>query len=126
VIAGRILLAEDDDDLRSVIKNVLESEGLEVHEASSGFDLLDTVTRQQRFDLIVSDMRMQWMSGLQIAISLRNAGFDTPLIIMSAFGSPELRGHVASLGNAIFLDKPFESSVLVAAACRALGHPRRT
>jgi CheY-like chemotaxis protein len=125
VTAARILLAEDDDDLRTVIKGVLESEGLEVHEASSGFDLLDTVTRHERFDLIVSDVRMQWMSGLQIAISLRNAGFDTPLIIMSAFGTPELRGHVANLGNAIFLDKPFEVRQLVAAACQALGQPRR-
>jgi CheY-like chemotaxis protein len=118
---ARILLAEDDQALREVLRSILESLDLEVHEASDGFELLDLLTRERGFDLVVSDVRMPSMSGLQVAVALRNAGCDTPFIVLSAFGNPELRRSVARLGNALFLDKPVEPAALAAAANAALG-----
>lgn len=118
---GSILLAEDDNDLRATIRNHLEHEGLNVEEAESGLDLLDLLTRGIQFDLVVSDVRMPWMSGLQVATAIRRKGFMVPFIIMSAFGTAELRQNVTALDNAIFLEKPFELAAFSQAVSAALG-----
>ena len=117
---ARILLAEDDDDLRSVLQSILEGLGLEVNAVTSGFGLLDRLAGGGQFDLVVSDVRMPGMSGLQVALALRHAGFDMPLIIMSAFGSGELERKVASLKDAVFVAKPVEPSVLTRLTREAL------
>lgn len=121
VIRGKVLLAEDDDDLRGVLCHLLEALGLEVIEADSGIDLLDMAIKNHPFDLIVSDVRMPWIDGLQAAIALRHAGYSTPLIVMSAFGTSALRSAVATIHNAKFLDKPFEPTLFASAVCEALG-----
>ena len=117
---ARILLAEDDDDLRLVLQSILEGLGLEVNAVTSGFGLLDRLAGGGQFDLVVSDVRMPGMSGLQVALALRNAGFDMPLIIMSAFGSGELERKVASLKDAVFVAKPVEPSLLARLTREAL------
>jgi DNA-binding response OmpR family regulator len=58
-----------------------------------------------------------------VAIALRRAGCHTPIIILGAFGTPELRRAVGGLGNAAFLDKPLEPAALVGAARAALARP---
>lgn len=122
---ARILLAEDDDELRSVLKSILEALDLEVNAVTSGFGLLDRLAAGGQFDLVVSDVRMPGMSGLQVALALRNAGFDMPLIIMSAFGSGELERRVASLKDAVFVAKPVEPAVLARLTNEALARPRQ-
>jgi DNA-binding response OmpR family regulator len=121
VTPARLLLAEDDDDLREVLRTFLESAGLEVHTVASGFQLLDVLAGEElSYDLVISDVRMPGLSGLQVAVTMRKAGYDTPLIVMSAFGSAELRRTVEQLGNAVFLNKPVEPAELVAHARQAL------
>ena len=117
---GTVLLAEDDEDLRSVIRCQLEQEGMSVREAASGLDLLDLLTRGERFDLVVSDVRMPWMSGLHVATAVRRKGFDVPFIIMSAFANTEVRQSVAGMKNAVFLEKPFELATFANAVSEAL------
>jgi CheY-like chemotaxis protein len=117
---ARILLAEDDDELRAVLQSILEALDLEVNAVTSGFGLLDRLAAGGPFDLVVSDVRMPGMSGLQVALALRNAGFDMPLIIMSAFGSGELERRVVSLKNAVFVAKPIEPSTLARLTKEAL------
>ncbi|MDX2022028.1 MAG: response regulator [Deltaproteobacteria bacterium] len=109
-----ILLADDDDDLRTLIRDCLEQEGWVVHEASSGLDLLDLLTSSQHFDLVVSDMRMPWLSGLQVATAVRRNGSPIPFVIMSAFGSREVRESVAALPASVFIQKPFAPEQLCA------------
>jgi two-component system, NtrC family, response regulator AtoC len=118
---GCILLADDDDDLRAMIRFHLEQEGREVEEVDSGLNLLDQLISGVKFDLVVSDVRMPWMSGLQVATAIRRKGFDVPFIIMSAFGSDELSQNVLSLGNAVFLQKPFELETFSQAVSQAIG-----
>jgi len=125
VSRARILLAEDDDELRSVLKSILEALDLEVNAVTSGFGLLDRLAAGGQFDLVVSDVRMPGMSGLQVALALRNAGFDMPLIIMSAFGSGELERRVASLKDAVFVAKPVEPAVLARLTNEALARRRQ-
>jgi len=115
-----ILLAEDDEDLREVMRCQLEEDGMSVREADSGLDLLDLLTRGERFDLVVTDIRMPWMSGLHVATAVRRKGFDVPFIIMTAFADDELRRTVYEMKNAVFLEKPFELSLFALAVHDAL------
>jgi DNA-binding response OmpR family regulator len=63
------------------------------------------------FDLIVSDLRMPVCSGLDIVKGLREAHWNTPVILMTAFGDDETRARADKLGALLF-DKPFQMNVL--------------
>jgi len=109
----RILLAEDDADLRSAAATALREDGHEVIEVQDGGRLLVRIagaysehTREVAYDVIVSDIRMPVCSGIQILENVRKAHWTIPVILMTAFGNETTRMHVESLG-AILLDKPF-------------------
>ena len=120
----RILVAEDDAEMRSVVVDSLRKDGYEVSEVSDGGRLLVTLAREylpgpdtRRIDLLVSDVRMPVCNGLQILEQLRAAQWRFPVILMTAFGDEVMRAHARSL-CALLLDKPFEMRDLRAAvAC---------
>jgi len=110
----RVLLAEDDAEMRAVVADALRLEGYEVTEAADGGRLLVDVARRlkrgnagESLDLIVSDVRMPICTGLQILAALREAHWQTPVILMTAFGDDAVRRHAESL-DAALLDKPFD------------------
>ena len=108
----RVLLAEDDADMRRLVAEALEADGCVVEAVADGGRLLVEVSHQlpQNFeavDLIVSDVRMPVASGLQIVEALRTAHCWTPVILMTAFGDDATRAHAARLGALLF-DKPFD------------------
>ncbi|MCC7537411.1 MAG: response regulator [Deltaproteobacteria bacterium] len=112
---ARVLLAEDDHEFRRLVAGMLRRNGYVVDEAATGLDMLsrlaDVAVRRRKFDLIVSDVRMPGMSGLQViegmqlSSGLRRLG--TPVIFMTAFGDRDLRDQASRLGATI-LDKPFD------------------
>jgi CheY-like chemotaxis protein len=114
VAQGRwqVLLADDDEAMRAVVREMLAPLEADCHEAANGIDLATALSTGGPFDLIITDVRMPWVSGLQAALSIRAAGMTTPLIIMSAFGNGSLKRAVEGLSNAVFLDKPFEAAAL--------------
>ncbi len=73
---ARVLLAEDDRELRRLLATELRKEGYVVEEAGSGFELLellsDVALRDEAFDLIVTDIRMPGLTGLSVVEGLRN------------------------------------------------------
>jgi CheY-like chemotaxis protein len=123
--AGRgrvhVLLAEDDEAMRAVVREMLVPMLADVYEAASGLELFTAIAAAGPFDLIITDLRMPWVSGLQAALAIRNAGVQAPLIVMSAFGDPALKRSVAGLPRAVFLDKPFSAAELRGAALAMLG-----
>lgn len=110
----RTIVADDDPEILDLITLDLESRGMEVMRADNGVGLIELVANQGPFDLIVTDISMPWMSGLQVAMSARNAGLSTPVIVMTGLRDDEaLVRQVSSLGaNTVFLRKPFELSEL--------------
>jgi CheY-like chemotaxis protein len=107
----RILVAEDDAAMRLLIVESLQADGYEVQEAHDGSALLHHVSAANSIDLIVSDIRMPFLSGLQILETLRAEGRTIPVLLMTAFGEDETRAKVEALG-AHLLDKPFALSEL--------------
>ena len=93
----------------------LERLGAQVSRVENGAKLIESLA-EKTFDLIVTDVSMPWMSGLQVALSARNARIATPLIIMTASRRDGLAEQVEALGQHTFLlRKPFDMAQLIVA-----------
>jgi CheY-like chemotaxis protein len=108
-----VVIAEDDDDMRSVLCELVSGLGVQVAEASSGGDLVVLLTDDEPVDLLITDVRMPWMTGFQVALSARNSGMGVPIIIVTAFPDDTLRAQVENLGSAVLLAKPFRPEELI-------------
>jgi DNA-binding response OmpR family regulator len=109
----RVVIAEDDDDMRNVLCELVSGLGVEVMPASSGGDLILLLTDDSPVDLLITDVRMPWMTGFQVALSARNSGLGVPIIIVTAFPDESLRAQVDHLGGAVLLAKPFRPEELL-------------
>lgn len=110
-----IALAEDNPQLRALLATALEAVGYRVVQVATGETLVAAV-RKLREDgeplrVIITDVRMPTLGGLEAARLLREAGHTTPLIFMTAFGDAWTRSQAAELG-AMLLDKPLSLGVL--------------
>src|SRR5579884_3795802 len=102
--AGRILVVEDEDKLRRVVQLHLESAGYEVDGAATAEQALPLATLA---DLIITDLRLPGMDGLEFIKQLHNRGISAAVIVMTAHGSVEAAVEAMKLGAADFLQKPF-------------------
>jgi CheY-like chemotaxis protein len=120
----RVLVADDDPQLLDAVCEALARLDANVVRASSGADLIEQLATAP-FDLVVTDISMPWMNGLQAMRSTRAAGLATSVIVMTALTDPRIPAQVKSLGaNAVLLRKPFELDDLEAVASRLLSAPR--
>jgi len=120
----RILIADDDREMRRVLRDMLRSTGAEIREASSGTDLLGALANGETYDLVITDLRMPAPSGLQVILETRTAGNEIPFILITAFGDDETRTALSRVRNAFMLDKPFAPPALLHCVASALGHRR--
>jgi CheY-like chemotaxis protein len=82
---ARILVVDDEENIRLLFKEELEEEGFEVDLASNGIEALDKL-KKGRFDLVVLDIKMPGMDGIQALNEIKNANKDQPVILCSAYG----------------------------------------
>jgi DNA-binding response OmpR family regulator len=119
----RVLVAEDDEEMRRMLAGALRHEGYAVEEARDGNELLDKVRSSVRsgdggapVDLVVSDIRMPGRSGLDVLRSVREGDGTVPFILVTAFGDEETHRQAQEFGATLVLDKPFDMDDLCAAA----------
>jgi len=111
---SRILLAEDDNELRKLLLWSLHKEGYRVTKCVDGMDLLNHLEgylflgEASDFDLIISDIRMPGITGIEILEGLRTHENFPPMILITAFGDEETHAKAHRLGAAAILDKPFD------------------
>ncbi len=109
--AARVLVVDDDPEIREVVTWLLEDEGLAVETAADGQRALDCATRQ-RPALMVLDMGLPIISGEEVAIRLRaHYGEPPPIIVVSADGRAAEKA--ARIGARAYLHKPFDIDELV-------------
>jgi len=108
----RVLLAEDDDDMRQLVAQALRARGLRVLDVADGGALEQALLGNPGWDLVVSDIRLPMRSGLQVLREMRARGMVVPVIFMTAFSSADLRMQASGIG-AVLLDKPFEMRTLL-------------
>lgn len=117
------LVAEDEPLLRGLVAGVIERLDVDVTCVASGDEMLERIADHARFDVIVTDVAMPWMTGLHVMHSARTAGMTSPVVVITALSDPRIPAQVASLGEqAVLLFKPFSLAALYHALDEATGH----
>ncbi|MGE5232056.1 MAG: ATPase, T2SS/T4P/T4SS family, partial [Deltaproteobacteria bacterium] len=122
----RVLLVDDEDDLRRVMRDLLEREGFAVLEARDGVQALDEVDRHAP-DIVVLDLNLPGLDGYGVLSHLRSrpATRDIPVIVLTAKGDEENEVKVFEMGADDFLSKPFRARALAARLEAVLGRRGR-
>jgi CheY-like chemotaxis protein len=109
---SRVLVAEDDPEMRRLVVEALREDGHDVEEASDGGRLLIRIAELFQvdpslasIDVIVSDVRMPAYNGLELSERLAEARWRVPFVLMTAFGDEDTRRRAEHIGATLF-DKP--------------------
>jgi DNA-binding NtrC family response regulator len=113
----RVLIVEDEDKLRRVLELQLRSADFEVDQAASAEAALKLVDRA---DLVLTDLRLPGMDGLQLLAVIRRQNSQLPIVVMTAFGTIETAVEAMKGGAADFLLKPFSLDHLMTVVNKAL------
>jgi DNA-binding NtrC family response regulator len=123
VESRQVALAEDDDDLRSLLATTLRRAGYRVREFSSGSQLLRTLAPSAPgVDLVIADIRMPGVSGLEVLAKLHGEREPVPVVLMTAFSDRVTHDKALELGAAALIDKPFDLDELLSLAERLTAH----
>ena len=115
---GRLLIIDDEAELREVLIALLEDYIFEIVQASNGMDGID-ILASQNFDAILSDEKMPKKSGLEVLKWIREKGMSTPFIIHSGYRHKEMVSEANRLGAFAFIDKPWDENKLIQTVCDA-------
>lgn len=115
-----ILLADDDSPVREILRLLLQGEGYAVTTVSDGHQAWKEL-HEHPFDVVITDLKMPHMSGLELLARIDNAGLNVATIVMSAFTSAETVLDVMRKGAFDFLRKPFKNEELFSIIKRAFG-----
>ena len=100
-----IMIIEDDAEMRSLLMDFLGEDGYEVDAASSGAEALRKLS-ERSIDLIITDIRMPGLTGLDILPGIKNLQPGVPIIVITAFGSEEIFHRSKERGATAYLEKP--------------------
>ncbi len=104
---SKILIVEDDNKIRAILKEILEEKDHEVDEAADGVEGLKKL-EQGAFDLCLCDIKMPKMDGLEVLEKAKEAGIATNFIVISAHGTIDVAVEAVKKGAFDFLQKPFD------------------
>jgi len=118
-VAERIVIAEDDDDLAFVLREALIRQAFEVEVAPTGAALLDRL-KGWPWDLILLDVKLPDMDGIEALPKCRELAPETPIIVMTAHGTREIATEAITRGAYDFFTKPLKMSEFQVVVARAL------
>lgn len=104
---ARILIIEDDNKIRTILKEILEEKDHDVDEAADGQEGLRKLENGS-YDLCLCDIKMPKMDGLEVLEKVREAGINTNFIVISAHGTIDIAVEAVKKGAFDFLQKPFD------------------
>lgn len=102
----KILIADDTKNIRLMLGKCMEVSGWEVSYAENGKQTLELMA-EQSFHLVMMDIKMPEMSGTEVLRRLRNRGDQTPVIVMTAYGTIKNAVETTNMGAVAYLQKPF-------------------
>jgi two-component system, NtrC family, response regulator AtoC len=117
--AHRILVVDDEVKMRRLLEMSLKNMGHEVAQAADGEEAIACFA-EAPFDLVMTDLKMPRMDGMQLLKTLRARGEEVPVIVLTAFGSIETAVEAMKLGAADYIIRPFEIETVELAVTRAL------
>jgi DNA-binding NtrC family response regulator len=115
-----VLVVDDDPGMLRAMMKVLAKEGMRVTGLSDPSAVVTTLAESDtRFDLVITDLRMPTFSGRGV-LALASALPKLPVIIITAFGGPQIEAQALQLGAFAFLEKPIAAAELVDVVKRAI------
>ena len=120
VATRKILVVDDEAIVTNSCRRILAAEGDEVETAESGQEGLE-LALSQRFDLVMADLRMPDLDGMELVRTLRRKRPETAIIILTGFGTVPSAVEAAKLGVSDYIEKPFTPDEIRQAVRRAAG-----
>ena len=114
-----LLVIDDDPEMCNLLEKVLVREDYHVQTACRGDDALKLL-RQKEFDLIISDLKMPGLSGIELIRQAKAASPETPIILITAFGNVNAYIEVKEIGTYEFINKPIKMQHLKRVIQKAL------
>jgi FixJ family two-component response regulator len=110
--SAKICIVDDDAEVRSGLQSFLRSAGLEVYTFPSAEAFLDSSDRSTT-DCLITDLHMPGIDGLALQEILNRQGRAFPVIVLTAFPTPEAEKRSSTLGASAFLSKPIDLDLLL-------------
>ncbi len=120
-MSSRILITEDDTVQRDILVDILETSGYEVRACGSGEDALAAL-KTESFDLLLTDLRMPELDGLELLRRARRIRPDVEVVMMTAYSTVQTAVTAMKEGAADYLAKPFDKDELLMVVDRAVEH----
>ena len=119
-MSERILVIDDEPDMLMLLRMIIEDNtNYEVETTNNPAEGLKMLT-EEAYDLVISDLKMPGMDGLELFDELRKMSPDIPVIIITAYGSPEAADEALKKGVADFITKPFRKDTILFTMNRVL------
>ncbi len=115
----KILIVDDEDGLRTLLKSELDGHGFAADEADGGIMAL-AMLGKKKYDLVLLDIRMPDIDGLAVLRSIRSKDLPTKVVMLTGVGELKLARESVDLGADDFLSKPIELKNLLACIDRVL------
>ncbi|MEN0059666.1 MAG: response regulator [Bdellovibrio sp.] len=116
---SRLLIVEDDSDIRELLKHFLKEFVDEIVEAQDGAEALEAA-KAKEFDTILSDIEMPHVNGLKLLAYIRSLGQMTPFVVLTAHGDHSRALEALSLGAFDFITKDSKRKLVIESVCAAL------
>jgi CheY-like chemotaxis protein len=107
----RVIVADDDADTRELVTMALRSDASEIQTATNGAELVQQTRDCGPFDLIITDVQMPIMEGLEAVVAIRALGIDTPVLVITGHAS-DASTRAILVPDVTLLRKPFQVSEL--------------
>lgn len=106
-MSGKILIVDDQYGIRILLNEVFQKEGYQTYQAANGFQAIDIVLND-RPDLVVLDMKIPGMDGIEILKRVKEIDKDIKVILMTAYGELDMIQEAKDLGALMHFAKPFD------------------
>ena len=119
----KILIVDDEEGMRRLLRRVLSREGFETSAAGSGAEALQMVGSDQ-FDLVITDVKMPGMDGVELLKELYAFDPSLPVVVITAYGTVESAVQALRAGAYDYITKPFETDEIKLTVAKALERER--
>jgi CheY-like chemotaxis protein len=120
---ARILLVDDEESVLRTVGMLFRSEGHEVVPIREGQKAIDMIKSTEQFDLLLADIRMEPVDGMQVIKMAHELRPAMPIVVISAYCSEKTVRQAISLGCSAYVKKPFKTEEVLEAARKALTPP---
>ena len=121
---NRVLVVEDEKSMRDLLSLMLRKEGYAVEVAGSGTQAASRIAKDPLYDLVITDVSMPGMTGLELLRHVRKASPESSVILMTAYGSKETAIEALNEGAAYYVEKPFDLDEMKVVARRTIDQKR--